>query len=337
MQYRQFADTDIQLSQLGLGAMGMSFSYGKADNQESLKTLDLALELGINFWDTADIYGNGANERLIGESLKGRRDKVFLASKFGFVLDTPTDDYIESLVGNPVHVDGSPKYIKAAVDASLSRLNTDYIDLYYMHRPDPNTPIEESVNALADLVKEGKIRYIGVSEFSVEQLKIANQVHKISALQSEYSLLTRDVESEILPLTKELGMAFIPFSPLARGLMSNALNVESLTDSDFRKKNPRFEDEYLVNNQNIAAGISEIAKSKNMTSAQLALAWVMAQQDNIIPIPGTKRRKYLEENAKSVDVTLTRSEIHAVQALLERYPNVGPRYATSESKFIDKK
>ena len=327
MQYRTFADTDIKLSALGLGGMGMSYSYGEPDDSESLRTLDLSLELGINFWDTADVYGNGANEVLIGKALKGRRDKIFLATKFGNVFEEANLGFVESGVGHPTHIDGSAKHIHEAIDASLKRLGTDYVDLYYMHRPDPKTPIEESMEALADLVKAGKIRYIGVSEFSAELLKKANSIAKISALQSEYSLMTRDVEKEILPLTKELHMTFVPFSPLGRGMLSNKLDVASLSDKDFRSHNPRFQDEALVNNQKFAAELAEIAAAKGCTPAQLALAWLLYQQENIIPIPGTKRQKYLRENAAAADIELTTEENAQLNELLAKYPKVGARYA----------
>lgn len=326
MKYRKFADTDIELSRLGLGAMGMSFSYGQKDDVESLKTLDLAYELGINFWDTADIYGNGANEELLSKALKGRRDKIFLATKFGNVFEEQNLGFVESGTGHPMHIDGSAKHIKEAIDASLKRLDTDYIDLYYMHRPDPKTPIEESMEALADLVKVGKIRYIGVSEFSADLLKKANSVAKISALQSEYSLITRTVENEILPLTKELHMTFVPFSPLVRGLLSNSLDVSSLDNKDFRSNNPRFQDEALTNNQKLAAELAQLAADKDCTPAQLALAWVIRQQDNIIPIPGTKHQKYLKENAAAVDIMITEEENETLKNLLVKYPKVGARY-----------
>lgn len=327
MKYRNFSDTDIKLSALGLGAMGMSYSYGRPDDKESLATLDLSLDLGINFWDTADVYGNGANEVLIGKALKGRRDKIFLATKFGNVFEENNLGFIESGQGHPTHIDGSAKHVKEAIDASLTRLGTDYVDLYYMHRPDPKTPLEETFTALGDLVKAGKIRYVGVSEFSPEQIKAANAITKISALQSEYSLITRGVEKEILPLTKEMRLTFVPFSPLVRGLLSGHLNVKSLDSKDFRSNNPRFQGEALNNNQKLAAKLSEIAREKGVTPAQLSLAWVLAQSENIIPIPGTKHQKYLRENASAVEITLSEVENNALKQLLVKYPNVGERYA----------
>ncbi|MGX7420550.1 aldo/keto reductase [Carnobacterium gallinarum] len=336
MNYRKFADTDIELSAIGLGSMGMSFSYGEGDDSESLATLNKALDLGINFWDTADIYGIGANEELVSKVLVPNRDKVFLATKFGFRPKDPSIGHIRNLAGDQMYIDGSPKHVKEAVEASLRRLGIDTIDLYYLHRVDPTIPIEETVGAMAELVKEGKVRYLGLSEASVDEVQRANKIHKISALQSEYSMLTREVEEQILPFTKEQNMAFIPFSPLARGLMTNNLKIEAINETDFRKNLPRMNGSYLENNQKLAAAIAEIAASKGITAAQLTLAWVLDQGSHIIPIPGTKRRIYLEENAKAVDVHLDSEERQLIKDLLTTYSNVGPRYATAESKFIKK-
>jgi aryl-alcohol dehydrogenase-like predicted oxidoreductase len=326
MKYRNFANKE-QLSAIGLGCMSMSFAYGVPDDPESIETLHLALDLGINFWDTADVYGNGKNEELISNVLSTNRDKIFIATKFGFRTNPD---------GKLSNFDGSPAYIKQAVEASLKRLKIDTIDLYYAHRIDPNVPVEEMVGAMAELVKEGKVRYLGLSEASANSIRRANAVHPISALQSEYSLLTRDVEAEILPLCKELGITFVPFSPLARGLMTNTLNLRELPDTDFRKTLPRYQQEHQDNNQKLAEGFAEIAAQKGCSPAQLALGWVLAQGENIIPIPGTKKRRNLKDNAGSVDVSLTADDKAQIEALLLKYPDIGDRYNESNLRFVDK-
>lgn len=333
MKYKELAKTGEELSVVGLGCMGMSHAYGQPNDTESIATLEYALDLGINFWDTADVYGSGANEELISKVLVPNRDRIFLATKFGFRVKGGTGG---AFTGGEMYVDASPKWMKEAVENSLRRLKIETIDLYYAHRVDPNIPIEETVGAMAELVKQGKVRYLGLSECGVDDLKKAHSVHPISALQSEYSLLTRDVEKEILPLTKELGVTFVPFAPLSRGLITNKLDVTSLASTDFRANLPRYSGEYLENNQKLAIAFAEFAESKYCSPAQLAIAWVIAQSDNIIPIPGTKHRKYLEENAGATDVELTSNDMEAIETIVKKYPNVGPRYSARENKYVKK-
>jgi aryl-alcohol dehydrogenase-like predicted oxidoreductase len=306
--------------------MGMSHAYGVRDDKESIATLEKAMEVGINFWDTADFYGNGDNERLVSNVLAPHRDKVFIATKFGFKA-TPEDTF---------HLDTSPAYMKTAVEASLRRLKIETIDLYYAHRIDPNVPVEEMVGAMGALVKEGKVRYLGLSEASAESIRKAHAVHPISALQSEYSLLTRDAEKEILPLCQTLGITFVPFSPLSRGLITNTVDSQKLGEDDFRKTHPRFSGDHWENNRQLAQAFADMAADKDCTPAQLALAWVLAQGTHIIPIPGTKRRKYLEDNAGAVDIRLTASDLQAIEALLARFPDTGPRYNEKLAKLVGK-
>ncbi|MDR7132017.1 aryl-alcohol dehydrogenase-like predicted oxidoreductase [Algoriphagus sp. 4150] len=332
MKYRKLGTTDEQLSSLGLGCMGMSFAYGPTDNKESLATLEKALDLGINFWDTADMYANGANEELISKILVPNRDKVFIATKFGFRFK---DGMARASNAVGTYFDGSPAWIKVAVEQSLKRLKIDTIDLYYAHRVDPNIPIEETVGAMADLVKEGKVRYLGLSEASATSLRKAHAVHPIAALQSEYSLLTKDVENGILQTTRELGISLIPYSPLARGLVTNTLDVNTLAEDDFRRSLPRYQQENISNNNKLIVEFSAFADNKNCTPAQLALAWVLAQGEDIIPIPGTKKRKYLEENVGAIEVNLTNADLTTINGLIKRYPIIGERYSEGAMKMVN--
>ncbi len=325
MKFRSFGNTDIKLSAIGLGCMSMSHAYTGRDDTEAIATMHRALDLGINFWDTADMYGNGENEILISKVLAPNRDKVFIATKFGFKADK---DYNFIL-------DASPAYMKRAVEDSLRRLKIETIDLYYAHRIDPKVPVEEMTGAMSELVTQGKVRYLGLSEASAGSIRKASSVHPVSALQNEYSILTRDSEKEMIPLCKELNISFIPFSPLSRGLFTNTLDMEKVDENDFRKQLPRFTGVHWKNNQNLARAFAEMAVEKHCTPAQLALAWILAHGDHIIPIPGTKHRKYLEDNAGAADITFTPADITDIDDLLKRFPDIGPRYTEKFAKQLD--
>jgi aryl-alcohol dehydrogenase-like predicted oxidoreductase len=327
MQYRTLGKSGEKVSAIGLGCMGMAFAYGQRDDKESQATLELSLDLGVNFWDTADMYGQGLNEEQLAKVLASRRKDVFLATKFGF----------RAREDNSTYIDGSPAYLKKACEASLKRLGTDHIDLYYAHRVDVNVPIEETVGAMVELVKEGKVRYLGLSEASAASLRKADAVHPIAALQSEYSLFVRDIENEILPVARELNIALIPYSPLGRGALTNAIkDVKSLDENDFRRSLPRFQQEAFEKNLAIVNALAEIATQKNITTGQLALAWLLAKGDDIIPIPGTKRRKYLQENAAAADVILSADDVLAIEKLMEGYEISGERYSEGALKLVNR-
>lgn len=332
MKFRTLGNTGKQLSAIGLGCMGMSFAYGPADEEQSISTLHKALDLGVNFWDTADMYANGDNEKLISKVLVPNRGKIFIATKFGFRFKEGKAGHS----GSPgTYFDGSPEWIRKAVDLSLQRLKIDEIDLYYAHRIDPNIPVEETVGAMAELVKAGKVKYLGLSEASAESIRKANKIHPITALQSEYSLLTRDIEKEILPTVRELGITLVPYSPLARGLFSNISEAQNFGDDDFRKSLPRYQDAYRENNKKLADEINELAQSKGIKGTQLALAWVLNQGDDIIPIPGTKRIQYLEENIAATDVELSKQDLETIDSILKKYPDVGERYSEGAMKLVN--
>ncbi len=308
--------------------MGMSQSYGQPDDEESTATLRRALDLGITFLDTADIYGPFTNEELVGRAIEGRRDEVFLATKCGLVPRSGTEGF---------PVDGSPEHIRQACDASLRRLGVRTIDLYYLHRVDPRTPIEESVRAMAALVKEGKVRYLGLSEVGPRTLRRAHKVHPITAVQSEYSLWTRDAEEAILPTCRELGVGFVPFSPLGRGFLSGTVrSLEGLPAEDFRRGVPRFGSENLGRNLDLIDRFSEVARARGCAPAQLALAWVLAQGDDIVPIPGTKRRKYLEENVVAVDLSLSTDDLARIEAAFPKGSAAGARYSLESMALVDR-
>jgi aryl-alcohol dehydrogenase-like predicted oxidoreductase len=315
MKQRKLGGQGLVVSELGLGCMGMSQFYGPRDDTESTATLERAIELGLDFFDTADVYGTGHNEELVGKVLRQHRNNVIIATKFGNQV----------LPDGSRGINGRPEYVRSACEGSLKRLGVDHVDLYYQHRVDKKVPIEETVGAMADLVRQGKVRYLGLSEAGAKTIRRAHVVHPISALQSEYSLWTRDYEDEVIPTLRELGIGFVPFSPLGRGLLSGKLS--ELPADDMRKKiSPRFEDANLDQNLKVVARLKEIADEKGITPSQLALAWVLAQGDDIVPIPGTKRRKYLEENIAAASVKLSKSDLARIEEAAPKGFAAGGRY-----------
>jgi len=328
MKMRRLGKNGLTVSAIGLGCMGMSWAYGAVDETEASATIERAVELGVNFFDSADVYGPFTNEILVGQALKRVRDRVVIATKFGNRRGAD---------GRPIDPDGRPAYMREACDASLKRLGVDYIDLYYQHRVDRKTPIEETVGAMAELVRQGKVRFIGLSEASPRTIRRAHAVHPITALQSEYSLWTRDHEQEVIPTLRELGIGFVPYSPLGRGFLTGRIATpDQLEESDFRRHAPRFQRDNFNQNLRIVEGLKQMAAAKGVTPGQIALAWVMAQGDDIVPIPGTKRRQYLEENVAAAEVTLTADELRRLDQIAPRGATAGERYPEAAMRNIDR-
>jgi aryl-alcohol dehydrogenase-like predicted oxidoreductase len=326
MQTRRLGTNGPEVSAIGLGCMGMSDFYGPAEDARSIEVIHRALDLGINFFDTADMYGVGRNEQLVGRALRDRRDKAVIATKFGNVR-------VED--GSYLGIDGSPAYVRKACEASLRRLGVDVIDLYYQHRVDPKTPIEDTVGAMAELVREGKVRYLGLSEAAPDTIRRAHKVHPVTALQTEYSLWSRDAEEDLLPLCAELGITYVAYSPLGRGFLTGAIrSIDDLAPDDWRRNNPRFQGENFQKNLQLVDAVQEMARARGCTPAQLALAWVLARPEGIIPIPGTRRIERLEENIGAVDVTLTREELDRLDAIAPVGVAAGTRYPEAAMQTV---
>src|ERR1700693_5508672 len=331
MKTRRLAS--LEVSALGLGCMGISAFYGSSDEDEAIATIQRALELGINFLDTAQLYGPLTNEELVGRAIQGHRDEYVIATKFARRMDDATPGDM-STVGP---LDGSPEHVRTSIEGSLRRLGTDYVDLYYQHRVDPNVPIEETVGAMAELVQEGKIRHIGLSEASADTLRRAQAVHPIAALQTEYSLWSREPEDEILAACRELGVGFVAYSPLGRGFLTGQFTrFEDFPEDDYRRFSPRFQRENFQKNLDLVRRVEEIAEEKGCKPAQLALAWVLAQDKNIVPIPGTKRRKYLEENVAAIDVKVTEEDLRRIDEIFPTGAAAGQRYPEQMMKIVDR-
>jgi aryl-alcohol dehydrogenase-like predicted oxidoreductase len=327
LKKRHLGTQGLEVSELGLGCMGMSQSYGVPDDTESMATLHRALELGVTLFDTAEAYGPFTNEELLGRALKGRRDRAVIATKFGFRLEGT------KLTG----VDSRPEHVKEVAEASLRRLGTDHIDLYYQHRVDPSVPVEDVVGAMADLVHQGKVRFLGLSEAGEQTIRRAHAVHPVSALQSEYSLWERNLEREIIPVLRELGIGLVAFSPLGRGFLTGtAKRAEEYPEGDYRRGDPRFQGEHFDANMRAATVVRELAEVKGSTPGQVALAWLLHRGNDIVPIPGTKRRRYLEENVAAADLVLTEAEIERLDAALPSEVVAGPRYNEHMMTFIDR-
>jgi aryl-alcohol dehydrogenase-like predicted oxidoreductase len=329
MKQRKLGRGGPIVSAMGLGCMGMSEFYGPGDEQESIATIHRALDLGITFFDTADVYGPHTNEQLVGRALRGHRERVVIATKFGIVRDPGQPGFRGT--------NGKPDYVKQSCEASLRRLGVQCIDLYYQHRVDPDTPIEETIGAMAELVREGKVRFLGMSEANAETVRRAHAVHPITALQSEYSLWTRDPENAVLALCRELGIGFVPYSPLGRGFLTGKIqNPADLAETDYRRTVPRFQGGNFDRNRELLNRVEEMAREKRCTPAQLALAWVLARGDNIVPIPGTKRRKYLQENVGAVEVRLTDEDLERIDEIAPKDAFAGSRYPEAMMKLLNR-